>query len=412
MPCVLFLLLGKAEAQWTYLGLPGQSITSIAIIEGDSLLLLAGTLYYPDEPERGGIFRSRDNGITWDRVALPYQWVLQILTTPLLPGTVLAATSVGLLRSRDTGLTWDTVTTAGTWCPGCMQLALAINPHDSLDWFLGTGSPVEGEGLIYRSRDGGETWADFWYDLATQGLIFSSCQNEILYGANNYGVFRYDIQDSTRELLRFAFWGNSDIAVHPRKPYLYVGTRDTLLRFHETDSVWTNFMIGVPHDSYDLLYTGLQQDGWIFGTSEGVYLVDSTFASAELLDEGTSPGGGSPKAISSRGDVYAVFSGGIHLWHLVSDADDHRNTQPLPPTPIVFPNPAKSIIYWWFDGAAEIRVYNIIGQLVWSQDRRGQGLHKVSFQVNNLPNGPYYYTIHCFENNPPAYRSGSFRVIH
>ena len=98
-----------AMTQWTYLGLPDQNITSMVIIEGDSLVLLAGTVYYIGEPERGVIFRSTDNGITWDRVAIPQRCVRHLFTTPLFPGIILAATDVGLLRSRDTGLTWDTV---------------------------------------------------------------------------------------------------------------------------------------------------------------------------------------------------------------------------------------------------------------------------------------------------------------
>ncbi|MFH1011713.1 MAG: T9SS type A sorting domain-containing protein [bacterium] len=409
---VLLLLLGKAEAQWTYLGLPGQHITSMAILERDSLILLAGTYYYPDEPERGGIFRSANNGITWTRVAVPQRNVEDLLKTPLLSGTILAPTNVGLLRSRDTGLTWDTLTTIGIWSPWHTQWRIAINPLDTLDWFLGTGS-IEGEGQIFRSRDGGDTWNTFWgsFDMSSEGLGFSNTLPGILYGMAGFGTIdRFDIRDSTEAMLRYSSAGYRGFAIHPSKPYVCFGTHDTLLRYDEFHASWSCLTTSTPFIEYDVLYTGPELDGWIFGTSEGIYSIDSTFATAEILAEGA-PSGGSPHAVSSHGNIYASMAGGIYVWHLFNHIDVYRDIQPLGKKPIVFPNPAASIIYCQIEGPGEIRVYNILGQLVWSQKILLQGNHQIPFHMNNFANGSYFYVILWAQNIPSAMQSGSFRII-
>lgn len=128
-----------------------------------------GSLWGPN-PERG-LYRSRDGGETWQRVlaASDYTGVVEVAMHPDNPDLLYAATfqrerrmwsmvgggeEGGLYRSRDGGDSWERVaggfptTAVGrvgvTFCPGApdTMYATAVGP----------------DGGTYRSEDGGESW--------------------------------------------------------------------------------------------------------------------------------------------------------------------------------------------------------------------------------------------------------------
>lgn len=120
----------------------------------------------------GGIV-SRDGGRTFRRPRAaapgPRKFPNNIATALFLrgyPGVVLCAGArgfdTGLWRSFDAGLTWEPL--PGTGLPPCVPgesavTCLAQDPLDGSVLLTMSGSPKEGGGGVYRSRDGGMTWA-------------------------------------------------------------------------------------------------------------------------------------------------------------------------------------------------------------------------------------------------------------
>ncbi|MDE2302671.1 MAG: glycosyl hydrolase [Sphingomonadales bacterium] len=110
-----------------------------------------------------GLFRSEDCGAHWQQVdcALNGYAVWKLAVAPGDSGVMYAGTGsparAAFFRSRDGGRTWEqTALLMPERCAGVSRprmLALAVNPHDPLDVWVG----VE-EGGLFRTRDGGDSW--------------------------------------------------------------------------------------------------------------------------------------------------------------------------------------------------------------------------------------------------------------
>ncbi len=130
---------------------------------------------------------------------------VQVLTNPTeihaLYANVSGNTSAaGIYRSSDNGLTWQAIS-AG---PGVPLNALAVHPGNEKVLFAGSaGGPVVSTSNLWRSEDGGETWRRFYLSLPTSpdGLIPAVTtlatdvhQSEVLYvGTAGQGVYRFDV---------------------------------------------------------------------------------------------------------------------------------------------------------------------------------------------------------------------------
>jgi photosystem II stability/assembly factor-like uncharacterized protein len=103
--------------------------------------------------EQGSMFRSADDGHTWEHVDSPYQGSLFGVIGTAEPATLLAYGLRGnLLRSTDFGNTWTTIKLKGARGPLEFGLSgAALLPDGSLV-IVGNG------GSIMRSSDGGQTF--------------------------------------------------------------------------------------------------------------------------------------------------------------------------------------------------------------------------------------------------------------
>ncbi len=110
------------------------------------------------------------------------------------------STSSGIYRSDDNGLTWQVVS-AG---PGVPVNDLAVHPANEQVLFAGSaGGPVASTSNLWRSDDGGQTWRKFYLSLpsnpdglipAVTALATDPHQPEALYvGTAGQGVYRFDV---------------------------------------------------------------------------------------------------------------------------------------------------------------------------------------------------------------------------
>jgi photosystem II stability/assembly factor-like uncharacterized protein len=127
-----------------------------------------GTLYVGTLGK--GVWKSSDNGRTWQDLKLPQEDVFSIATSPV-DGAVYAGCEPSMLfRSADCGRSWQelsalrSIPSAPTWSfpprPWTSHVRwIAPNPHDAGLLIVG----IELGGLMYSS-DGGQSWSDHRQD--------------------------------------------------------------------------------------------------------------------------------------------------------------------------------------------------------------------------------------------------------
>lgn len=324
------------------------------LTDGLSSLSSGALCFAPDQPETlffatgeqhlaidnfpgDGLFRSLDAGANWTKIAGAGDignYVARIAAHASTPGLMYAASDLGFMRSVDGGVTWS-ANFAGDWCTD-----LAVNPVNndvvlSAHWGIGifkspdggvsqmqltTGLPVAGSGFgrihlaiapadtgvvyasfhdeasgglfgLYRSDDGGATWAqipDVPNYLGTQGwydhtIIVDPDDPDIVFAG---GVFPYDLATNgiVRSIDGGASWtdvmaGANGQTVHPDVHHLawdaagrlWVGCDGGVWRSSDLGANWTNcnadleitqfYFVGVHPTDDGRLLGGTQDNG-------------------------------------------------------------------------------------------------------------------------------------------------------
>lgn len=125
---------------------PDQLHLNAISASGDGNLFIVG--------EQGGLFRSRDQGLTWERLDSPYQGSFFGVLATHVPGTLLVYGLRGnVLRSTDSGDSWQAVTIVGG--QGALDSGLAGGAllSDGALVIVGNG------GTVLYSQDDGATFS-------------------------------------------------------------------------------------------------------------------------------------------------------------------------------------------------------------------------------------------------------------
>jgi photosystem II stability/assembly factor-like uncharacterized protein len=157
----------------------------------------------PEEPETiwagveiDGVWRSRDLGETWERLAsgLSSTDIHGLAIVPGTPRTLFATTNNDLNRSQDDGETW-TPQQVKQFFPHGYCRGIIAKADDPQTLFLGNGNGPPGTtGSLQVSRDGGATWqqaalpqtpnSTIWTFAVTSAcpdLVFAASVNGYLY---------------------------------------------------------------------------------------------------------------------------------------------------------------------------------------------------------------------------------------
>jgi len=176
-----------AGRTWTHLGLrDGQQIPQIAVDPRDPNRLLVAVAGHPYGPnEERGIFRSADGGKTFDKVLYKDENIggADVLIDPSNPDVAYAAlwearqgpwenaawngTGGGIFKSTDNGKTWQQLKVGLP--DGIVQANLAIAPSSPKRLIASVAVPTAVN--LYRSDDGGESWAIITKDPRPAGRI-------------------------------------------------------------------------------------------------------------------------------------------------------------------------------------------------------------------------------------------------
>src|SRR3982074_797206 len=304
---------------------PTQSIGAIAVAPSDPNILYVGSgegLHRPDLSVGGGISRSGDGGRTWRQLGLPDgQQIPDLAIDPKDPNRVFAAVlghpygpnaERGIYRSRDGGVTWQKVLSKDVDPGGC---AVAIDPSrrnlvyaalwqdrlgpwEDKNQFQGTG------GGLFKSADGGDTWQRLGAGLPgnTSQVNFSiaASKPDRLYAvvgtnepgtyssAAGLGVFRSDdggeswtrITSDPRPALRIGGGDLPIIRVDPSNPDVVYSTGLVTMRSVDGAKTWTPLRGAPGGDDY--------QNIWINPTNPDILALVSDQGALVTLNGGRS----------------------------------------------------------------------------------------------------------------------------
>ncbi len=166
-----------------------QSIGAVAVAPSDEQVVWVGTgesfvvrYSYPGD----GVYKSNDAGATWQHMGLrPTQHISRILIHPTNPNVVYVASmgplhtrspDRGVYRTRDGGLTWDKVLFVNDEI-GVIEMVMdpsnpdvlyaATYDKERVAWRLRQGGPGSG---IHKTTDGGATWTRLEGGLPTGNI--------------------------------------------------------------------------------------------------------------------------------------------------------------------------------------------------------------------------------------------------
>ena len=147
-----------------YLGLDNELITTLAVDLSDPNIVFAGSSSDFSSGKVGGIFKSINNGLTWDTLFRGGS-VREILLHPTGSNIVYASlginslTSAGVMKSLDGGKTWAKAD-SGIYSdfevgPGQLE----IDPQHPDTLYVGTSGVFGGK--FYKTINGGQYWISF-----------------------------------------------------------------------------------------------------------------------------------------------------------------------------------------------------------------------------------------------------------
>jgi photosystem II stability/assembly factor-like uncharacterized protein len=141
----------------------------------------------PDDPNTlfvnnygGGNVKSTDGGKTWELASQGYTGagVFDIDVVPGQPGSILVAGGNSVFRSADGGSTWAGLTYSSVNLGG--TVAAAVKPDEPQVILSGAGA----DPWIYHSTDGGYSWTKVYTDTGLNGLRsveFSPSDLDVVY---------------------------------------------------------------------------------------------------------------------------------------------------------------------------------------------------------------------------------------
>jgi photosystem II stability/assembly factor-like uncharacterized protein len=137
-----------------------------------------------------GIWRTTDKGITWKNVSLtlPVENVKKIQIAPSNNNIVYAAATTGILKSVDNGATWkftslnmlNRLDEKGNQFWNDDNTLLSVSPSNP-DFVIASNSDS-----VYKTMDGGKTWAVAIPDFRTQFIEFHPKNQDIIYAGGVY----------------------------------------------------------------------------------------------------------------------------------------------------------------------------------------------------------------------------------
>jgi photosystem II stability/assembly factor-like uncharacterized protein len=241
---------------------PAES--SLSVLAGGSSALFLGS---PGNAGPGGVFRSLDEGETWDAASagLSTRWIESVAVDPLQPGVLYAKAADHLFKSLDDGESWQ----LGLPSPNVQMYGSGEVLADPIV----AGRVWLAAFYLYRSDDGGAHWKTtprllsidvLAPDPRTRGGMWAGGFNGLY--ASVHGTAWRPVKVSASERL-----GVLDVAVDPQDPRVVwaagfgstregVGLGGRLYRSIDGGSTWQRRDAGLPIDASNGMVSSVALD--------------------------------------------------------------------------------------------------------------------------------------------------------
>jgi photosystem II stability/assembly factor-like uncharacterized protein len=367
-----------------------SSLYSIySIIENNNNEILVGTFAQ-------GIFKTGDNGITWNESGLTNMWITSLARDnygSIYAGAIGSELGSGIFKSIDDGETWTKVFEILT---GINKIYVSSNN----EIYVGLNYTSEQSG-IYYSSDGGANWEKIFNESENIYSILKLNSGRVL--AASYGKIYYSDNNGSS-------WQSSNSGLVSSTPSaleinsenkIYLATLGYGIYESNDDGVnWTN-KTGAGWEYSDLT---IDNNGIMYASTRGnwVYKSDDNWNSSVLINSGM----GQDKYVL---DLYIDKNG--YLFAGMDYYGFYRSNNPvvvsvendnlLPsfylsqnyPNPF---NPSTSIDYSVpSNDYVNLKVYDILGNevAILVNELKQPGNYKVNFNGSKLSSGVYFYKL-------------------
>jgi photosystem II stability/assembly factor-like uncharacterized protein len=229
-------------SSWQLRGRVGNRLDAVVtrlVVDGQDPNHLLAAVWYREAAENGGIFGSEDGGRTWRSSGLQGEAVRALEAAPSNPAELLAGTRTGVFRSRDRGVTWQRISPAGD--PELRNVdSIAIDPRDPDVIYAGTYH------LPWRTKNGGRGWepviAGLIDDSDIMSLRLDATNPDRLYMSACSGIYRSENQGGEWTKLQgipYAARRTQTIVQDSRNPKIfYAGTTEGAWVTRDAGETW------------------------------------------------------------------------------------------------------------------------------------------------------------------------------
>jgi photosystem II stability/assembly factor-like uncharacterized protein len=228
---------------WQILGRAGTRVdavvTAILVDPRDSRILYASTWTREASREGGGVFRSRDEGRTWQNSGLAGHAVRALAQAASEPRILVAGALDGLFRSRDAGENWERIAPDNNEELRNFD-SVAIDPVHPDTIYAGTFH------LPWKSTDGGRHWVSIHAGMIDDSDVLSLAVDRHhprrIYASACSGIYRSDNAGTVwKKIQGIPFSARRTYAILQDRRHastIYAGTTQGLWRTADGGSSW------------------------------------------------------------------------------------------------------------------------------------------------------------------------------
>jgi uncharacterized protein (TIGR03437 family) len=250
-----------AQNQAAWMGTAGPIGGTITALLANDATILAGT-------RNNGVYRSTDNGVTWQRASQGLPAKLAIIALARFDNALFAGTGLGVYRSTDNGNSW-TAANEGLEVDGSFRGAVRTLLARGSLLFAGLSDNVgfSGGGL-YLSTNGGQSWQPV-AALANVGInALVATETAIFAGSLGSGVYRSTDNGQSWTVVNSGLTSLIYVLA-ARGTTVFAGGLNGLFRSDDSGQSWVEVSpntLGVP-----VLALLINGDNLLIGTSVGIH---------------------------------------------------------------------------------------------------------------------------------------------
>lgn len=390
-------------AQWVFLGLDDQEVSTIIVNPYDPSIVYAGTRSDFSAGTRGSVFKSINAGSSWDTLLYGVD-VAQLAISPEDTEIMYAALAganfspPGVIKTLDGGDTWFKADSGIYVDWETSVVPITIDPKHPDTVYAGTGGFFGG--TLYRTVNAGLFWEDIGEDILDNNIrtVAVDWRDARTLFVGTIGINQiFKTVDFGENWDVVGEWEKSGgvkaVVIDNATPTtVYAGIYQFgLMKSTNGASTWVESGHGLTEDrinaivqspaNSDEIYVGTYEDG-VFRSKNG----GSTW---EEMNSGLTNSWVVSLAISSTGDeVYCGTYDGIHKASIglsVRESNDDRHNSSTVALDQNFPNPFndETLIKYEIDRVSNVSIYiyDISGKRVMTlvDEFKTPGLHLISW---------------------------------